>query len=60
LNRYTSDFCSENLWEYEFTEKSGDETAQAGLFDAVYYMWPATDASMFPMVFMEKVMQGFG
>jgi hypothetical protein len=59
LNRYTSDFCSENLWEYEFTEKSGDETAQAGLFDAVYYMWPATDVYV-PDGLYGKGNQGFG
>ncbi|WP_346859641.1 RagB/SusD family nutrient uptake outer membrane protein [uncultured Draconibacterium sp.] len=39
LNRYTSDFCPEYLWEYDITDASGYEISQAGLFDAVNYNW---------------------
>ena len=47
LNRYTSDFCPEYLWEYDITNASGYEISQAGLFDAVNYNW-APDALFIP------------
>jgi hypothetical protein len=39
LNRFTSDFCAENIWEYELTNTSGYEASQAGMWDAKMYGW---------------------
>lgn len=33
LNSSSSDFCSENIWEFNITDASGLETSQEGLFD---------------------------
>jgi starch-binding outer membrane protein, SusD/RagB family len=46
LNRYTSDFCSEYMWEYDLENKGGIETSQAGLMD-VTYTW-GTNQTGFP------------
>jgi hypothetical protein len=42
LNRYTSDFCSEYIWEFDLSEKAGTELSQAGMFDVVFFNWSAT------------------
>ncbi len=39
LNSHASDFCSENIWEYEITEKSGYEMSQNGMFDVASFNW---------------------
>jgi hypothetical protein len=41
LNRYTSDFCSEYLWEYDKNNSTGVERSQAGLFDLANFNWEA-------------------
>jgi len=46
LNRYTADFSSEYLWEYDITNASGYELSQAGLFDAVSYNWGINSIAM--------------
>ena len=57
LNRYTSDFCPEYLWEYDITNASGYELSQAGLFDAVNYNW-SPNAMFIPEDFYNE--GGFG
>jgi hypothetical protein len=39
LNRFTSDFCAENIWEYEITNATGYESSQAGMWNAALYGW---------------------
>jgi hypothetical protein len=40
LNRYTSDFCPEYLWECDITHEPSDYAlSQAGMFDAIIYNW---------------------
>jgi hypothetical protein len=39
LNRYTSDFCAENVWEYELNNTTGYEESQAGMWDVILYGW---------------------
>jgi hypothetical protein len=42
LNSKSSNFCSENLWEYAITNTSGYELSQNGMFDVVQYNWGST------------------
>jgi hypothetical protein len=37
LNRYTSDFSKENIWEFDLVNEAGTEQSQAGLFDVAVY-----------------------
>jgi hypothetical protein len=46
LNRYTSDFCSEYVWEYELTDVSGTELSQAGMFNVAMYNWSNTNMNI--------------
>jgi tetratricopeptide (TPR) repeat protein len=39
LNRYTSDFCAENIWEYEISNAQGNESTQAGMYDIKIFGW---------------------
>jgi hypothetical protein len=46
LNRYTSDFCTENIWEYELDNTSGYEASQAGMWDVKMFGWANTVMNM--------------
>lgn len=40
MNSYQADFCDEYMWEYDITAAQGQETTQAGYWDAVIYCLP--------------------
>jgi len=39
LNRYTSDFCAEYMWECDISDNIAFATSQAGMMDAAWYNW---------------------
>ena len=57
LNRFTSDFCPEYLWEYDITDASGFELSQAGLFDPISYNWDPASINIPDGIYSEG---GFG
>jgi starch-binding outer membrane protein, SusD/RagB family len=46
LNRYTSDFCAEYLWECEVFNSPDYSTSQAGQMDLVYFNWGNSGINM--------------
>ena len=40
LNRYTSDFCDEYLWEFDVTNEGDYSLSQAGYMEPAYFTWP--------------------
>lgn len=37
INDADNDFCDEFIWEFDYNESSGYESAQNGIFDIIYY-----------------------
>jgi hypothetical protein len=59
LNSSASDFCSENIWEYEITDKAGMEQSQDGVFDLALFGLPNGSINV-PSVFRQSTCFGFG
>jgi len=53
LNLSNSDFCDENIWEFDFSNDPAYQDSQEGSFDAFAVAWPATmNGVNYPMFFM--------
>lgn len=59
LNTSASDFCSENIWEYDITSESGKETSQDGVFDLACFGLNNGSVNL-PSVFRQSTCFGMG
>jgi hypothetical protein len=61
LNSSASDFCSEYVWEFDFSEASGYELSQEGLFDlGVFGIQSGTGGIKMPAEFRQSMCFGYG